>query len=254
MFAVGVTRTLPGLVRLLVETVLFHLSNAGNRRTPSRPFRVPVKLDRLRTDIWLRRASGDIFIFYEVLKGGIYALRGSVADNARVRTVVDCGGNIGISAIYFADRYPNARIITIEPLAENFEILRRNVAGIERIVPVLGCVSDTDGERFFTTDQATWGNAISDKPTSRKVPAFSLATILKKHGIENVDVLKVDIEGEEKILFKQAEFLRQTGAVLIELHEGYPADHFQRDVSPYGFTVKLYDPGVAAHQIAAVRA
>jgi hypothetical protein len=120
-------------------------------------------------------------------------------------------------------------------------------------VPVLGCVSDTDGERFFTTDQATWGNAISETPTARRVPAYSLATIMRRHGIEHIDVLKVDIEGEERRLFKQADFLRQTETILIELHEGYPADEFQRDLRPYGLAVKLYDPAVAAHQIAAVR-
>jgi len=33
----------------------------------------------------------------------------------RARVILDCGGHIGCSAIYFANRFPNAKIFTIEP-------------------------------------------------------------------------------------------------------------------------------------------
>jgi len=39
-----------------------------------------------------------------------------------------CGANIGLTSVYFANRYPDARIFAIEPESENFRLLRLNSA------------------------------------------------------------------------------------------------------------------------------
>src|ERR1700722_12590442 len=49
---------------------------------------------------------------------------GMVADG-RTPLILDCGANIGLSAVYFALEFPAARIVAVEPQPENF---RRAVA------------------------------------------------------------------------------------------------------------------------------
>jgi predicted O-methyltransferase YrrM len=43
-----------------------------------------------------------------------------------VRTIVDAGAHIGGSVLWFTSRYPNARIIAIEPRLATFALLREN--------------------------------------------------------------------------------------------------------------------------------
>lgn len=63
------------------------------------------------------------------------ALDRATLDPNEVRVILDCGANIGITALYFAERYRNARIFCIEADPENFEVLKQNVAGITASFP-----------------------------------------------------------------------------------------------------------------------
>ena len=42
------------------------------------------------------------------------------------RFIVDVGSNIGLVSIYWAKKYPDAKIISVEPEQSNYEILRIN--------------------------------------------------------------------------------------------------------------------------------
>jgi FkbM family methyltransferase len=254
-FAFWVCATWNSRIRLVIETSLFHLQNAfRKKRGPSEPFTLSIRLSRISATISMRRSTGDIFVFYEVLKQGIYHLGSANKTNAEsIKEIIDCGGNIGISALYFADRYPNARIISIEPLLENYSLLKHNVQSIRRIVPVFGCVSDSDGERFMTTHHAAWGNTVTDVPTNCCVPSFTMARLINQYDVEAIDVLKVDIEGEEAKVFAAPTFLPRTKTIVIELHGAYGLDCFQRDIAPYGFVVNVPGTNPEVKSITAAR-
>jgi hypothetical protein len=42
------------------------------------------------------------------------------------KTIVDAGANIGLTSVYFANRWPKARIIAIEPEPSNYALLLKN--------------------------------------------------------------------------------------------------------------------------------
>ena len=52
------------------------------------------------------------------------------------RTVLDLGGNIGCSAVYFANRWPGAKIVVVEPVAPSFAILKHNTSFYPNVIPV----------------------------------------------------------------------------------------------------------------------
>ena len=72
-----------------------------------------------------------------------------VAPPENVRVVVDCGANVGITSLFFAAQYRNARIYSIEPDPDNFALLKRNVCQERRIVPICGAIVATNASRFI---------------------------------------------------------------------------------------------------------
>ncbi len=47
--------------------------------------------------------------------------------------IVDIGANIGAASVFFAMAYPKSRVVAYEPSAANFDLLLRNVAGLENV-------------------------------------------------------------------------------------------------------------------------
>lgn len=225
-------------VRLVWRTMLFHFANrTGMRLCNDHPFRVRLALRNLSTDVWLRTFSGDLFVFFEVLKNGVYYLPEDIESTEGVRTIVDLGANVGIAAIYLADRYPLARVYAVEPAPANFALLKRNLSTIERTESLEACVSDGDGTRRLNLSAPAWGVAVAENGNGAEVVSFSIATLLSKLRIQKVDILKVDIEGEERIVFGSAECLERIEKILIELHGEYGPERFRADVERHGFQV-----------------
>ena len=47
--------------------------------------------------------------------------------------IVDAGANIGASAVFFLLKIKSAKVIAIEPQAENFALLKRNLEGLNQL-------------------------------------------------------------------------------------------------------------------------
>ena len=176
--------------------------------------------------IWLRPKSTDLLTFREIFFDRDYAFE--LDDGLRV--IVDAGANIGLSAIFFATTFPLAKIIAIEPERENFKLLQRNTESYPQIVAVqaaLWCRSGqihlTDpgrGEHGFTTRD--------DGPSSQSgqnvglVPAICIDDLLVTYAVEQIDLLKIDIEGSEKEVFETSQgWIDRVSAVIVELHDRF---------------------------------
>jgi FkbM family methyltransferase len=241
-------------IRLSLATARFHLGNFFKSSTTlkTEPFAVNVKIGGLVRPVSLRQDSGDLFIFHEVFAMDAYRIEDDVIDPQTVSTIIDCGANIGITALYFAGRYPNARIFSIEPDPSNFAVLKRNAASEPRITPInAAVVGRNTGPVFLSQDRPAWGNSITqgaDGASGIEVPAITIDELCAQYSIEHVDLLKVDIEGAEEPMFAEPHFLPKVGFIVIELHGDYTMDRFSADVAPAGFVVKPPSPhGVRAY-------
>ena len=74
--------------------------------------------------IYLRLNSSDVPTYEDLFAKGDYGF--SVQKSPT--TIVDAGANIGLASVIFANRWPDATIIAIEPEAGNFDLLKKNVA------------------------------------------------------------------------------------------------------------------------------
>jgi FkbM family methyltransferase len=191
------------------------------------PARVPVRVKHpFRADIWLREPGSDINTFKEVVLKQIY--RTVVERAGACEYVLDLGGNIGLTSLYLASAFPTCRILTVEPLPENQELLALNLAPLVRagrcqVVPGAVWREDTtldlnpppDGTGFDAV-QVTAGTAgAMRQPT----PAYTVDTLMRTGGFPRIDILKIDIEGAETPLFRgPTEWLARVNTIAVEFH------------------------------------
>ncbi len=173
-----------------------------------------------KTRFYLRPNTSDYYTFHQVFLENQY----NITIPATPKTIIDAGANIGMASIYFAHRFPAAKIIAIEPSAENFKVLLQNVANIPQAT--LLCMGlwnrDTHLEildTYNSNDSFTVREVSKDQANS--IPAISISTLMEQFSLDRIDILKMDIEGSEKELFQEnyESWLPQTKILLIELHD-----------------------------------
>jgi FkbM family methyltransferase len=252
-FAFRLTPSVRDGLRLINKTLQFHLHNAG-RSIDNSSFDVRIRLGHKIVPLRLRPAVGDLFVLYEVLMGECYYIPSAMCDPESVKTIVDCGANVGITSLYLAARYPAARIYAIEPLAANYELLCHNTREVSQITPIHACVTPREGPPvYFTTDRPAWGNRISQSGAGVLTEAITVEALCRRHSLAAIDLLKVDIEGGEKDLFSEPGFLKGVKLIVIELHPGYDLASFRRDLQPWGLEVRSPGPDLGTKMITASR-
>jgi FkbM family methyltransferase len=204
---------LPGLLcaakaKALNSTVLLEV----NRRDIKFPFS-------------LRIPSSDVPTYEQVFIDKEYDFLVATQPKA----IVDAGANIGLASIYFANKYPKAKIIAIEPERSNFELLKKNVAPYRTIFPVQAALWNQNGEinvvdpgmgnwAFMTEEGSDAGNPRGD--VCHKVTAITVDKIIDDYELKKIDILKIDIEGAEKEVFSEtSSWIEKVDALIIELHE-----------------------------------
>jgi FkbM family methyltransferase len=125
--------------------------------------------------------------------------------------IIDCGGNIGLSAIWFKLHYPQASITVFEADSSLAKILSENVNSIAlNDVEVVGAaVTDRNGPIPFARKGSLTGHVTSSP--GMVVEGIRLSDRLNKA----VDLLKINIEGSEFCLLRD---LCATGIINLIRH------------------------------------
>jgi len=230
--------------KLSWSTLAFHLanglkSNRGGSDSAARKY--TIRYAGRLMDIYLRQKGGDMFIFHEVFGGGIYRPPPQVRPD--VHTVVDLGANIGLTTLYLQKYFPNASYLCIEPNPANVAVLRRNVAWMgPRTRVVEAAISDHTGYASFNADALSYSGRLTAESKGIAVRCETLLSVLDRCGIDCVDILKIDIEGAERQLFRSAHaWLPRVQSLVVEVHgdtgDSYDTDQFRADVEAQGFTL-----------------
>jgi FkbM family methyltransferase len=138
------------------------------------------------------------------------------------KVIIDAGANIGLSAVYFANKYPNATIIALEPEASNFSVLEANARPYPQIKPLNAALWKENGKICLVDpDQGHHGfQTLESRTDGCWVEAMTVDALMAKFGLDSVDILKIDIEGAEKEVFEtSAGWIQKVGMVMAELHD-----------------------------------
>jgi FkbM family methyltransferase len=178
----------------------------------------------------------------------------SAIERGRTPVIVDCGAHIGLATLWFAGKFPDARVFAIEPAPENYEILRWNVQPYPNITPVHAAVWDHETQvRLLNADAEPW--AWETKETdSEGVQTVTIPGLLSREPDNVLLVIKIDIEGSEVEMFRSnLEWIEQTPLIVIELHDWqggwrgtghavfsrlstHPRDYMQRGDNMFSFS------------------
>jgi hypothetical protein len=156
---------------LVLHTLAFHWQNARrSSASPRQPFDVTLTLEGrpnapYHATVRLRPGAGDLAIFYEVLARGAYRLQPGLVDADAPLTIVDAGANIGMTSLYFASRYSQARIFAIEPNPENYAALKLNTASEPRITVLQACVTPLPRQTVFIETSGPLPGAFEQTPS-----------------------------------------------------------------------------------------
>ncbi len=154
--------------------------------------------------------------------------------------VIDIGAGIGDFSIYAAYGRPNTWVYAFEPFPDSYTFLKKNLA-LNDIVNVEAfqeavwskageLVLDVSGEEpLQVASREEEERAIEDTNNTVEVPAVALSTVLKRHGLERVDLLKLDCEGAEYEILMAAPsgVLKRIHRIVMEYHN--MDENYQRE-------------------------
>lgn len=140
------------------------------------------------------------------------------------RIIFDLGSNIGISILYFAAQFPDAHIFAFEPDPDNIKLLKMNVKTLgDRVTIIEKAVSPKPCKkiRLYKFSDAHWSSSLLERDgatTYVDVETTSIDVVMKEFDIDNIDILKFDIEGSEESVLTSFKNILKVKLLIGELH------------------------------------
>jgi FkbM family methyltransferase len=166
----------------------------------------------MRTDIVDQQVYDEIFITKE------YDVE---IDDPRI--IVDAGAHIGMSSLFFAERFPKAKVLAIEPEEHNFSLLVRNTEDTKNIYPINAGLWGHNAILSVQNPQTnSWGFRLKETEQAQGIPTLTIDDIILSHNVRFLDILKIDIEGAEIEVFENsASWINNVRLIIIELHDSF---------------------------------
>ena len=164
--------------------------------------------------------------------------------------VIDLGGYSGLSSmIYALAAGERGRVICVEADPDNQRTIRENLATFRRMAPHAAPIEveekaiwkHNDGVDFSA--EGNMGASVADLMRRGKivsVPSITLSGLAGKYNLEQIDVIKCDIEGAEAFVFerKSESLQKYKPTILIEVHlvDGkFSSDYFGAHLEKAGY-------------------
>ena len=131
--------------------------------------------------------------------------------------MVDAGANVGYASVLFAERWPEATIVALEPDASNFRLLVKNTRHYPHILPLQAALW-SDHRPLRVVGENKWALRVEDAAES-EFTTVTMADLVAMSG-GRIDLLKLDIEGAECGLFaNDPTCLDDVDLLIVELHD-----------------------------------
>ncbi|MBR3698948.1 MAG: FkbM family methyltransferase [Bacteroidales bacterium] len=186
-------------------------------------------------------------VFY--YKHGIDKLQ--TADRVKQATIFDVGGFIGDSALVFEELSPQ-RIITFEPVPENQRFMEKTIElnDMTNVTVVKKALADHEGVmtmNVYGSESSLYDISSSAYEGKVEIPITTLDNYVLQEKIDDIALIKVDIEGAEQLFLEGAKktIRQQKPILLISIY--HKADDFF-GIKPLieswdlGYTFRIHKP------------
>jgi FkbM family methyltransferase len=160
----------------------------------------PKEIERLSVDLWMHKylpREGD--------------------------TIIDVGAGTGWETLFFSRGVGiSGRVISIEAHPRVFHCLSRmrKENRLENVTLVHAAVADREGEVQLSDSPEHEGNSIIGGPSGIRVACTTLDHIFRSLGLSRVDLLKMNIEGAERLALPgMGEMVKKAKHVCISCHD-----------------------------------
>ena len=183
---------------------------------------------KARNNVLVETPQALIHAFKEIFMEECY-MHGMGLELSDRPIIFDIGANVGLFSLYAASKYPNAKILSYEPMTVNFKHVEKNKNLNKhcRIIPINKAVAGHLGEIKMVceqdTDFSTTATIMSDKSDNNKevtVPCLRLQDIFDEYKIDKCDFMKMDCEGTEfdVIYGCPTDYLSRINQIAMEVH------------------------------------
>jgi FkbM family methyltransferase len=187
-----------------------------------RPKEVVASYGAVKYPIHLRLKTSDMLTFVHVFLRGEYDVE--IAKTPTI--IVDAGANIGLTSIFYANKYPDAKIFSLEPECSNFALLKKNVAPYGNILAINKALwGDNTTLEILDPGLDKWGFQTRRRPDEKAagkeaVESITIDRLMHDYQLGHIDILKIDIEGAEKEVCESAgPWIDKVGMMAMELHD-----------------------------------
>lgn len=183
----------------------------------------------IRSTIQSVAASGGVYISrYQPRGVDLFADIAKYLPRLEIRTIFDVGANIGQTAAKYVEVYPAADIYSFEPVASTFATMSERVRPYPRVRPVHLALTTEVGRAAMVVDgtaSETFHLASPDELADGRLARedVALGTIdayCAEQGIERVDLLKIDTEGNDLAVIEGGPRMFGGHIALVEVEAG----------------------------------
>jgi FkbM family methyltransferase len=174
-------------------------------------------------NVCVRGNTTDWLTFLQVIINNEYKVDHDL--DFPIEYILDAGANVGYSTIYFAMKYPNARIIAIEPDKDNYKQLIKNTKSVNNVIPLkVALWGKSESLQVFDPGFGSWGMRVEKSlhDSLEHIDGFTVNDLITKYNLPYFSLVKIDIEGSEMEIFDLSNnphgWLSKVKLLMIELH------------------------------------
>ena len=179
-----------------------------------------IYLPFLGRTLYFRKKTKDKETFKEIFNQNIYNIKLPIDP----KLIIDAGSNTGFASLFFKIKYPKAKIISLEIETENVKMIKKNLKGYQDIEIIQKGLFNK--KSFFKIEDpyhATNSFVIKEVTSGENydIESITIDEILNSKNEDNIDILKIDIEGAEKDLFEKnyENWLPKVKIIMVETHD-----------------------------------
>lgn len=167
----------------------------------------------------VRPGTTDAGVFKDTLLRNMY---GVLTPRAPVRFIIDAGANVGYTSVFFANRWPEAKIVALEPESGNHAQAAANSAPYPQVSVMKLALWPTRAHLRIEGDQREDAIRVVEVADAAQADceAIDPLTLAREAGVDRISIFKCDIEGGEEPLFgtNPDPWLEITDNIMMEIH------------------------------------